>query len=302
MLAVGAGHGQLRDPDLARDRAVRRIAERPGVGPVAHEHGIAGLKHAAQLLLGVVEHALRRDVADPGRRQLERRRRLVVVDRDRAVLGHDLTAAEAVDPLQRIAGQALVGLRLKHEPLHLVVAGGALAVADLAGDLGQLLPRGGRLLAIFLEQILAVVQDPGIGEPGHRDQVTVDRVVRDDRREVLVDRRLIDVLGEIDEVTGQDARPDHVDLEDVDVGRVGGQDLLVQCQALGRRIGRGDDLDLVARGRGPGLGTFLAELQLRADRAAGNRDGGSRRTGRADRQSGRKQRHAIQPTAHRTPP
>ena len=37
------------------------LAERPGIGPVAHEHGVARLEHAARLLLAVVQHAFRRD-------------------------------------------------------------------------------------------------------------------------------------------------------------------------------------------------------------------------------------------------
>ena len=82
-----------------------------------------------------------------------------------------------------------------------------------------------------------------------------------------------DLAGQVDEVVGQDARPDHVDLEDVDVGRAGGQQLLVERQPLGRRVGRADDLDLVAGLLRPGLRTFLAELQLEADRTTGDGDG-----------------------------
>jgi hypothetical protein len=110
------------------------------------------------------------------------------------------------------------------------------------------------------------------------------------------------VLREIDEVTGEDARPDHVDLEDVDVRRVGGQDLLIERQTLGRRIGRRDHVDLIAGRLGPGVGALLAQLQLEADRAAGNRKGGSRGAGCMHPQSGPEQRRTIEPTAHRTPP
>src|SRR3546814_4476409 len=55
---------QRRDADLAFHRAVPGVGERPGIRPVAHEDGAARLEGAARILLGVVEHAARRDGAD----------------------------------------------------------------------------------------------------------------------------------------------------------------------------------------------------------------------------------------------
>jgi hypothetical protein len=102
---------------------------------------------------------------------------------------------------------------------------------------------------------------------------------------------------EIDEVVGEDAGPDHVDLVDVDVGRAGRQDLLVERQALGRRVRRRDHLDLVAGRRGPGVGAFLAELELEPDRAAGDRDGRRLRAGERGRAQDA-QRRALNHVAH----
>ena len=53
---------------------------------------------------------------------------------------NDGAAAEAVDPLQRVAGQTLIGLALEDEAPHALVAAGPLLVLDLLGDLRQLLP------------------------------------------------------------------------------------------------------------------------------------------------------------------
>jgi len=47
MSIVRSPSWQGSDADLAADRAVGRICERPGVGPIAHEHGIARLEDAA---------------------------------------------------------------------------------------------------------------------------------------------------------------------------------------------------------------------------------------------------------------
>ena len=67
----------------------------------------------ASLLL-VRGHAARRGRADPAAEQVEDRRGLRVVDRDLAAVD-ELAAADRGDPLERVAGQALVGVALEDE-------------------------------------------------------------------------------------------------------------------------------------------------------------------------------------------
>src|SRR6202521_410502 len=45
MASISSTFGQRADADLVLDRTVRIVGEPPGVGPVAHEHRIAGLEH-----------------------------------------------------------------------------------------------------------------------------------------------------------------------------------------------------------------------------------------------------------------
>ena len=100
VLAVGAALGQGHDADLALDRLVGAVAGGPGIRPVAHEGGIARLEDAARLLLAIVEHAVRRDLADPGRGQRDRLGGLGIVDGDGALLVDDGAAAEANRPIR----------------------------------------------------------------------------------------------------------------------------------------------------------------------------------------------------------
>ena len=72
-------------------------------------------------------------------------------------------------------------------------------------------------------------------------------------------------------MVGEDARPDDVDLEDVDVGGAGGEELLIEREPLvGDR--RGDQLDLIAGLLRPCIGAVLADLVFLAKRAAGDRN------------------------------
>jgi len=145
-----------------------------------------------------------------------------VVNRDVAIGVHDFAAAPRIDPLERITGQPFIGAALKHETEHAVVAGCALTVLDDLGARRHFFPGGGNRLAIFPEKIGAIVEDTRIGEPRYRLQFAVDRVILDDRFEVP-GLGPVHVRRKIDEVRAQDAGPDHVDLEDVDVIRLRGQ-------------------------------------------------------------------------------
>src|SRR3546814_11218527 len=95
---------------------------------------------------------------------------------------------------------------------------------------------------------------------------------------MVLERLGRDVVPEVDQVAGEAARPDDVDLEDVDVGRLGGEPGLEERQSLvgvGRR--RAPRL-LVAGLFRPGTGAATAErLRLDERRAGGgNGDTGAR--------------------------
>ena len=180
--------GRAATPILSLIGLSGGLAQRPGIGPVAHEDGVAGLEDAARLLLAVVQHAFGRDRADPVvAAQVSAVGGLRVVDGDLAVGVDDRAAAEAVDPFERVAGQALIGLALEDEAPHPVVAGARAPwpAARWRSSVSSCQVCG-RLLAVLLQQVLAVVEHAGIGEPRHRDQLAADRVVLDDRLEVLV--------------------------------------------------------------------------------------------------------------------
>src|SRR6267378_3608556 len=260
-------------------RAVRRLGERPRVRPVAHEHRVAGLERAARLLLRVVQHALGRDVLDPRGRELDRRHRLRVVDGDLALPVHDGAAAEAVHPLQPVAGETLIGAALEHDAPQLVVARLALAVLDDLRGLGQVLPGGRGFPPVLLEQVLAVVEEAGVGESRQRHQVPADGIGLDDGREVLGDDVLRDLLAQVHQVLGEEARPDDVDADDVDLARLLREELLEQRELLVRVLRDGDDLHLVAGLLRPRLRAGLAEIELGADGTASNRDGALRGSG-----------------------
>ena len=174
----------------------------------------------------------------------------------------DLAAAEAGDPFERVAGQAFIGLGLEHEALEVGRAGLALAFHDLLRGGGQLVPGLGRLQAVLLEQVLAVEQQAGVGEPGHAQQLAVDGVVGHDGREVLGLGALA-VLLQVDQVVLDDAGPDHVDHDHVDVGRLGGELLAQQGQVVGGAGRRGVQLDRVAVLLAPLLGELARSTRCR---------------------------------------
>ena len=74
-------------------------------------------------------------------------------------------------------------------------------------------------------------------------------------------------------MVGKDTRPHHVYLEDIDVTRFGGQQLLIKRKSLVAVIRSGDKLHAVSRGVGPGFDPAAANLELDANGATGNRDG-----------------------------
>ena len=130
-------------------------------------------------------------------------------------------------PFQGIAGQALVGPALPDKSPHFVVAGGALGVLDSLRRFRQFPPGFRRLRAILRQQILAVIEQAGVDEPGHGDQFAVEGVVLHQGGKML----FFDTVGvgfEIDEVLAQNTRPDDVDLEHIDIGGARRQPLLIQ--------------------------------------------------------------------------
>ena len=155
--------------------------DRVRVRPVAHEGRVAADEGVVRLALLVGGDAARRRLADVGAEHVEHRRGLRVVDRRLAVVD-ELAAARRREPLERVAGQALVRVALEHEAVEVRVRL-LLAVLDLLRHREQLGPgRRRRLVAVLLQQVGAVVEDPEVAEPRHRDELPVDRVVRDDAR------------------------------------------------------------------------------------------------------------------------
>src|SRR5262249_11868793 len=105
---------------------------------------------------------------------------------------------------------------------------------------------------------------------------------------------------QVDQMRGQQAGPDDIDLEDVNVRRLRRHHLQVERDPVGLRVRRRDELHLVAGSLRPGLGAALAEFVLLAEGAAG--DGGGRRGGwrareaAGDGQSGQESSHRHSPS------
>ena len=83
---------QNRHGELALDRRAGRLAERVGVGPVAHEGGVAVVERNARAVFVVRGHAAWRDLPDLGPHRVEDRRGVLVVDRHLAAVD-EVTAA-----------------------------------------------------------------------------------------------------------------------------------------------------------------------------------------------------------------
>ncbi|MNF68453.1 hypothetical protein D3C84_503100 [compost metagenome] len=123
---------------------------------------------------------------------------------------------------------------------------------------------------MLVEQILAVIQQARVGEPGHAHQPTVDGGVVQLCLEIALGGVGRQHLAQVEQVIGEHAGPDHIDLDDVDIGRLGAENLLIEGQPLGCRIGRRHHLDAVAGLFRPDFDGFLAQLQFGAHGAAGN--------------------------------
>src|SRR3546814_18381632 len=78
---------------------------------------------------------------------------------------------------QRIAGQALVGAALPDKALQIRVARRPLRRHDCPGGLRQLAPGLRHGAAVLLQQVLAVIEQTGIDEPGCRNQRSEERRV-----------------------------------------------------------------------------------------------------------------------------
>src|SRR3546814_15592900 len=87
---------------------------------------------------------------------------------------------------------------------------------------------------------------------------------------MVLERLGRDVVPEVDQVAGEAARPDDVDLEDVDVGRLGGEQGLVERQSLVGVGRRRDQRHLVAGLFRTGPGAATAARLLLAERSAGD--------------------------------
>ena len=122
---------------------------------------------------------------------------------------------------------------------------GALAVLDLLRRGGQLVPGLGHRDAVFLQQVLAVVERRSVGKQRQRHQLAVHRLRLDDRREVVRDH-VGRGLAQVEEAVRELRRPDHVGLVDVDVGVARGQPQPVLRELVGGRGRHRHDGDGIA--------------------------------------------------------
>ncbi len=209
-----------------------------------------------------------------------------IVHRDAAGGVDDGAAALARQPFERIAGQSLVGASLPHESPQPRCPRRALGALDARRRVGELRPGSRHRKAMARQQVAAVIQQPHIDEPGQRDQAAAHEVVGDELREELAAHGCR-VGAQIDQVPGEDSGPDDVDLEDIEIRRAGGQQLLVERETLRAGVGRGHELHRVAGARRPVHCALAADLELAADGAAGDRDRhGMGSDGRHERQRG----------------
>ena len=170
------------------------------------------------LVLLVGGHAAWRDLADPCAHRVEDFRRFGVVDARLAVVD-DVASAGRGDPLERVAGQALVGIALEDEAVEVLIRL-PLARLDLLRHREEACPRLRRgLVVVLLQEIRAVVQDPVVAEPRHRHELAADGVVRDDRLDVEL-RLFAELWLQVDQVRRKRGRPGDVDHRDVDRGRM----------------------------------------------------------------------------------
>src|SRR6266702_2297953 len=106
---VLSGVRQHRHTELALD--LRGLAHGVGIGPVAQERRVTRVKGVERLGLLIRAHTPGRDGADPTADRVKDARGSLVVDRDLSVVD-EMTSAARGDPLERVAGQALVRVAL----------------------------------------------------------------------------------------------------------------------------------------------------------------------------------------------
>ena len=154
---------------------------------------------------------------------------------------------------------------------HFVVTGLAFAFLDFLRCFCQLFPGFRNSFAILIQQILAVIKHARIRVPRHGDQPVFKGVVDDDGRKMLLGF-VRHVFVKINEVIAQDPRPDHINLEHIDIGRSGGQNLLIKSKSFGGGVRGGNHRDFVACLLCPCIDTFLAKRKFLSDGTTGNRN------------------------------
>ena len=293
---------QQRHAHLVLHAAVGALQQVPHVVPVAHEGGIAVLEHAAGFFLAKAQHGFRGDGAHPLGRAVEGAAGFGHVDADLAGgVVHEGAAAVAVHPFEGIAGQALIGLALPDIAAEIGPAALAFALLHHAGGMGEFLPGLGHGLLVFVQQVLAVVEQAHVGKPGQGHQPFVHGVVLDEGREVLLHLVAGGFL-QVQQVFADLGRPDRIHDHHVHVGGAAGEHFLVEIENLGTRIGDGQQLDGVARLAGPFVGQALAAVVVLADGATGNGEGGGLGKARAGQRHGAGQQFVGQTKGHRTSP
>ena len=167
--------------------------------------------------------------------------------------------------------------------------------------MGEFLPGLGHGLLVFVQQVLAVVEQAHVGKPGQGHQPFVHGVVLDEGREVLLHLVAGGFL-QVQQVFADLGRPDRIHDHHIHVGSVAGEHFLVEIENLGTRIGDGQQLDGVARLAGPFVGQALAAVVVLADGATGNGEGGGLGKARAGQHHGAGQQFVGQTKGHRTSP
>src|SRR5207253_11373440 len=112
--AAGRAVRKHRDAELARHLRAGAGPDPVLVRPVAGERGVTVVERVLGLVLLVRRDGLGCGLADLGAERVEDRPSLGVVDRDLAAVDV-MAAARRRDPLERIAGQALVSVALEDE-------------------------------------------------------------------------------------------------------------------------------------------------------------------------------------------
>ncbi len=129
------------------------------------------MEDATGIFLGIIQNAGWRDRADPAFRLFHRLDGLRIVDRHLATGIDNGTATGTGDPFQGIAGQALISAALPYISLQAGLTGCLLTGHDGLGGHCQFAPGLRHRFLILGQQILAVIEQPGIDEPGCGDQL-----------------------------------------------------------------------------------------------------------------------------------